>query len=602
MRYSFFTALFLAVTATAFAAVPDAKRIVFLGDSITADGRYIEYVETILMATTDKRPEILDLGLSSETVSGLSESGHADGKFPRPDLHERLDRVLTKTKPNLVVACYGMNDGIYFPFKETRFDKFEAGIKKLREKVKASGAEITHLTPPTFDSFPIKDKVMPAGLNAYPRPFVGYNKVLDRYSDWLLVQRDKGWKVYDVHGPMNEALEQRRSENATFAFAKDGVHPDNEGHWIIAQALLSGWEVQHEYKLEDLTDAEGKLAPLYKLVSERQRVLKGAWLSAVGHRRPGVAPGLPLAEAEIKAAEITLRIKALLLEGAKPAPLPANIPNSPTPVEMVKKAEPTPPTTLKVETPGGAPALFPGQRSVWNGFDKYEFEVDGRMATVVAPKKASPTKPWVWHGEFFGHKPDPDIALLGKGFHIVYLSVPDMLGSPPAVAHWNKLYATLTKQYGFDKKPALVGLSRGGLYCYNWAFANPTKVACIYADAPVCDFKSWPGGKGKAKGDPVNWDRVLTLWSFKDEAEALAYKSNPIDNLAPLAKSKVPLLHIFGDADDVVPPDENTLLLADRYRKLGGSIELIAKAGVGHHPHGLQDSTPIVNFIAKHAQ
>jgi len=50
-----------------------------------------------------------------------------------------------------------------------------------------------------------------------------------------------------------------------------------------------------------------------------------------------------------------------------------------------------------------------------------------------------------------------------------------------------------------------------------------------------------------------------------------------------------------------VPWDENTGVVAERYRKLGGSITLIAKPGVAHHPHGLDDSTPIVEFIFKHA-
>ena len=88
----------------------------------------------------------------------------------------------------------------------------------------------------------------------------------------------------------------------------------------------------------------------------------------------------------------------------------------------------------------------------------------------------------------------------GQGFHIVYMQVPNMLGCPQAVRHWNAFYRELTEKYGFARKAALVGLSRGGLYCYNWAAANPEKVACIYGDAPVCDFKSWPGGKGKGRG------------------------------------------------------------------------------------------------------
>ncbi len=244
---------------------------------------------------------------------------------------------------------------------------------------------------------------------------------------------------------------------------------------------------------------------------------------------------------------------------------------------------------------------FPGKQSEWNGYARYDFSVDGKPVLVVAPKTPAAGRPWVWHGEFFGHKPAPDIALLGKGFHIVYMRVPNMLGAPRAVKHWDAFYKELTEKYGFAKKVALVGLSRGGLYCYNWAAANPKKVSCIYGDAPVCDFRSWPGGKGKGKGSPRDWKLVLETYGFKNEAEALAYTRNPVDNIEPLAKAGVPLLHVYGDADKVVPWDENTGVIAKRYRKLGGDIKLIAKPGVGHHPHGLKDSTPIVEFIAKHA-
>ena len=248
-----------------------------------------------------------------------------------------------------------------------------------------------------------------------------------------------------------------------------------------------------------------------------------------------------------------------------------------------------------------AATVFPGTESEWNGFRRFDFEIAGKPVLVVVPKAAAEGRPWVWHGEFFGHKPAPDIELLKRGFHIVYVRVPDMLGAPGAVEDWNRCYQQLTEKHGLAKKVALVGLSRGGLYCYNWAAANPDKVACIYGDAPVCDFKSWPGGKGKGKGSPRDWKLVLERYGFADDAAALASKQNPVDNLAPLAAAKVPLLHVYGDADDVVPWDENTGVIAERYRQLGGSITLIAKPGVGHHPHGLDDPTPIVKFIAQHA-
>ena len=94
-----------------------AGRVLFLGDSITYSGQYVELIEAYFVTRFPKRQiEFLNLGLPSETVSGLSEPGHAGGAFPRPDLHERLARVLEKTKPDVVIACYGMNDGIYLPF------------------------------------------------------------------------------------------------------------------------------------------------------------------------------------------------------------------------------------------------------------------------------------------------------------------------------------------------------------------------------------------------------------------------------------------------------------------------------------------------------
>ena len=246
-----------------------------------------------------------------------------------------------------------------------------------------------------------------------------------------------------------------------------------------------------------------------------------------------------------------------------------------------------------------APA-FPGPKSDYRGFERHDFEVDGCAAIVVAPKQVAPGKPWIWRAEFFDHRPEADLALLGRGFHLVYLNVGNTFGCPDAMKHWDVLYRLLTETYAFARKVALEGLSRGGLYCYNWAAANPEKVACLYGDAPVCDFRSWPGGKGKGPGSPGDWAKLLQDYHFASEAEALAYTGNPVDNLKPLAQAHVPLLHVYGDADEVVPWPENTGVVTERYRALGGEIELICKPGIGHHPHALDDPTPIVQFILKH--
>jgi hypothetical protein len=242
---------------------------------------------------------------------------------------------------------------------------------------------------------------------------------------------------------------------------------------------------------------------------------------------------------------------------------------------------------------------FAGTKSSYHGFDRYDFVVDDQKCLVVTPKTTATGKPWIWRAEFFDHRPEIDLALVGKGFHLAYMNVGNTFGCPSAMKHFDEFYKVLTRDHGLSKKPVLEGLSRGGLYVYNWGAAHPDQVGLILGDNPVCDFKSWPGGKGKGPGSAGDWKKLFGDYGFADEAAALAYDKNPIDNLAPLAKAGVPLLHICGDADEVVPYPENTVVLKERYEKLGGKIQVIVKPGLKHHPHGLDDPTPAIEFILK---
>ena len=238
---------------------------------------------------------------------------------------------------------------------------------------------------------------------------------------------------------------------------------------------------------------------------------------------------------------------------------------------------------------------WPGMRSDFHSFDQYDFEVDGLSCKIVVPKSIAAGRPWIWRARFFGHEPQTEIALLEKGFHVAFVDVADLFGSPQAVNRWNLFYEYLTMSHGFSKKTVLEGLSRGGLIIYNWAAVNPEKVHCIYADAPVCDFKSWP----MEKSSKLTWQKCLDAYGMT-EAEALRFRGNPIDNLKPLADAGIPLLHVVGEADLVVPVADNTAVIEKRYKALGGNITVIRKPGIGHHPHSLEDPKPIVDFVLKH--
>ena len=245
--------------------------------------------------------------------------------------------------------------------------------------------------------------------------------------------------------------------------------------------------------------------------------------------------------------------------------------------------------------------LFPGGKSDFHGYDMYTFQHHGKQSIVVTPKKIAEGKPWIWRARFWGHEPQTDLALLGNGFHVAYTDVGGLFGSPKAVKHWNSFHRYLTEQHGFSKRPALEGMSRGGLIIYNWAAANPNKVSCIYADAPVVDIKSWPGGIGAGTGSASDWRACLRAYGFTEE-EGLAYKKNPVDQLKALAEASIPLFHVCGGADLVVPVSENTAIIENRYKALGGDIVVIIKGGVGHHPHSLRDPAPIVDFVLKHTK
>ena len=246
-------------------------------------------------------------------------------------------------------------------------------------------------------------------------------------------------------------------------------------------------------------------------------------------------------------------------------------------------------------------ALKNPMSNTWNGFEIIEFKFDGVDAKIVFPNQANQAKNWIWRTQFWGHEPQTDIALLNKGFHLVYVDVVDLYGNKVAINRLNAFYVFLIKNFGLNKKTVLEGMSRGGLDAYNWASENTDKVFCIYADAPVCDIKSWPGGLGKGEGSKNDWLKCLQAYNLT-ELTVKEFKDIPINNCVKLAEAKIPLITVCGDADTVVPIDENTNKLAEVYRAAGGKIELIVKKGIGHHPHSLKDPMPIVDFILKNTR
>jgi len=343
-----------------------AKRICVLGDSITYDGRWVSALSA-WMEAKGLTADLIAVGLPSETCSGLSEEGHAGGQFPRPDVHDRLARVLSVVKPDLVLACYGMNCGIYLPLDESRFAAYRAGMEKLHDEVEKTGAKIIHLTPPVYDGRP---------GTGHPAGDADYEGVLQEYSKWLLSKRADGWTVIDTHTPMKALLDAKRQDDPAYTFIPDAVHPDEAGQWAICRGLLAA--------LGDAKSAaEEKPEWFANFLPEchaRMTLLRDAYLSAAGHLRPGIAPGLPIGEAEAKARRITesLRSRHDYLLGKK---FPSTEWKSAIAWPRPKVVNPGPAAAKPAPIPADAIVLFDGNTlDAWHGGEKWTIR-DG-IATV----------------------------------------------------------------------------------------------------------------------------------------------------------------------------------------------------------------------------
>jgi len=217
-------------------ALEGGETILFFGDSITQGGAYVEDVEAFLITRfPGKAFRIVNAGISSETISGTSEPDHNPR---RPWAHERFERDVAAAKPDVVVACFGMNDGNYHPFDNLKFQKYRAGVRRLIDRCERIGARTVFMTPPPFDPYRRRSGDPDATHYGYKYPAVDYDVTLEAYSDFLVGLRAEGFIVAPVHDAMNRHLRTRRKETVSFFLSGDAVHPNATGHWLMAQALL----------------------------------------------------------------------------------------------------------------------------------------------------------------------------------------------------------------------------------------------------------------------------------------------------------------------------------------------------------------------------
>ena len=202
------------------------------GDSITAgNGSYVQVLQAeINKKQADLGLQFINLGKSSETVTGLTEKMHPG---PRPYLFDRLDAVLDKNTIDVAMFCYGINCGIYGQPSARLFDSFKIGVYSFLEKVKQRNIKAILLTPPPLALNPIiSDNVEGSAEFGYQNPYPDYDQeVLKEFSDIILQIRHVAvlGKI-DIRTP----LLKRKKEY----YGEDPIHPNEKGHEKIAGSVI----------------------------------------------------------------------------------------------------------------------------------------------------------------------------------------------------------------------------------------------------------------------------------------------------------------------------------------------------------------------------
>lgn len=240
---------------------------------------------------------------------------------------------------------------------------------------------------------------------------------------------------------------------------------------------------------------------------------------------------------------------------------------------------------------------MPVKISSYYGYSCADFVFAGRSCKIVAPKLAAKGHPWIWRARFWGHEPQTEIALLQQGFFVVYCDVAELLGNADAVQLWDDFYALL-QHAGLARKAVLEGMSRGGIYVFNWAAKNPKKVSAVYVDNPLLNIPSW------ALHYPLNSKDGMYAAFRKDyQIDSLTqiqqFKQSPVDQVAEILSGHFPILVLCADADEAVDPVQNTYLFERKVKDLNGAITVIHKPGFKHHPHSLPNPKPIVDFLLR---
>lgn len=199
----------------------DGDSIVFLGDSITHQVLYTQYVEDYFYTRYPK----MRLKFHNAGVGGARCW----------DALQRFDRDVAAYKPKYVTILLGMNDGSYQPYNNDVFQTYRKDMNEVLKRIKEIGATPILMTPTMYDARPARQTK--GWLNEEGKTF--YNSTLAYYGTWLRdVAMENGYGFVDMWGPLNTITFEQRQKDPKFTMIKDSVHPEEVGQLVMAASII----------------------------------------------------------------------------------------------------------------------------------------------------------------------------------------------------------------------------------------------------------------------------------------------------------------------------------------------------------------------------
>ncbi len=233
---------------------------------------------------------------------------------------------------------------------------------------------------------------------------------------------------------------------------------------------------------------------------------------------------------------------------------------------------------------------------MWNGFKFENFIFTEREATIVYPD-CEPNGKMLLKTEYLNDFPTFDMEMLKKGYYLINISHRSRWAPDDEITIMADFVRYCAKELNASERCVLEGLSCGGLQAARLAEAYPELAAVMYLDAPVLNILSMAGlGEHIREENDGMWREIVATYGVS-RSTIVNFRKSPIDNMLPLIENNIPVIMVYGNADNVVIYEENGKVLEEYYKENGGNIKVIAKSMCKHHPHGLVDVTPIIEFI-----